>query len=84
MEKKIPIESLGQAYGVAIDMMYEVLANYSEELYTSEGNPKEDPGEVARVVDSLVSKLRHEASLIRDASYEYWEANAKPEQKALF
>ena len=84
MKKKIPIESLGDAYGVAISMMYEVLANYSEELYTSDGKPKEDPGEVARVVDSLVSKLRHEASLIRDASYEYWEANAKPEQEALF
>lgn len=84
MEKKIPIESLGDAYGTAISMMYEVLANYSEELYTSDGNPKEDPGEVARVVDSLVSKLRHEASLIRDASYEYWESNAKPEQEALF
>ena len=84
MSKQIPIEALGRAYGVAIERMYEVIANYSEDLYTSDGKPKEEPGDVSRVVDSLISKLRHEASLIRDSSYEYWEANAKPEQKELF
>ena len=84
MSKQISIEALGRAYGVAIERMYEVIANYSEDLYTPDGKPKEEPGEVSRVVDSLISKLRHEASLIRDSSYEYWEANAKPEQKELF
>lgn len=71
-------------YGVAVARMYEVISNYGEDLYTNEGKPKEDPGEVSRVLDSMVSKLRHEASLIRDASYEYWEANAKSEEKELF
>jgi hypothetical protein len=84
MNKKIPIEALGTAYGVAIERMYEVITNYSEDLYTSDGKPKEDPGEVSRVIDSMISKLRHEASLARDSSYEYWEANAKPEQEELF
>ena len=65
MSKQIPIEALGRAYGVAIERMYEVIANYSEDLYTSDGNPKEDPGEVSRVLDSMISKLRHEASLIK-------------------
>ena len=84
MSKQIPIEALGRAYGVAIERMYEVIANYSEDLYTSDGKPKEDPGEVSRVLDSMISKLRHEASLARDSSNEYWEANAKPEQEELF
>lgn len=83
-KKQIPIEELGRVYGVAVSRMYEVITNYSEDLYTQNGKPKEDPGQVSRVLDSMVSKLRHEASLIRDASYEYWEANAKPEEKELF
>lgn len=71
-------------YGVAVERMYQTITNYSEDLYTIEGDPRQDPGEVARVIDSLVTKLRHEASLIKDASYEHWEANAKPEEKELF
>lgn len=84
MKNKIPIEELGRIYGVAVERMYETITNYSEDLYTANGKPKQDPGEISRVVDSLITKLRHEASLIRDASYEYWEANAKPEEKELF
>ena len=83
-KKKIPIEELGRVYGVAVGRMYEVITNYSEDLYTQEGKPKEDPGQVSRVIDSMIAKLRHEASLIRDTSFEYWEANAKPEEKELF
>ena len=83
-EKQIPIEELGRVYGVAVERMYEVLTNYSEDLYTAEGKPKEDPGHISRVIDSMITKLRHEASLIRDASYEYWEANADESQKELF
>ncbi len=84
MKKPIPIEELGRLYGVAQERMQETITNYCEDLYTSEGAPRTDPGQISRAVDSLISKLRHEASLIKDASYEYFESNADKSQEELF
>ena len=84
MKNQIPIEELGRLYGVAQERMQEIITNYCEDLYTAEGAPRSDSGEVSRLVDSLVAKIRHEASLIRDAAFEYWEANADKSQEELF
>ena len=84
MKKPIPIEELGRLYGVAQQRMQETITNYCEDFYTVEGAPKTDPGEISRAVDSLIAKLRHEASLFKDASYEYFEAHADKSQEELF
>lgn len=83
-KKKIPIEDLGRAYGIAVERMFEAITNHSEDLYTQDGSPRQDPGHISRVVDAMITTLRHEASLIRDASYEFWEANADTGQEELF
>lgn len=65
--------------------MIEAITNYSEEqLYNPDGSPRLDPGEVSRVVDSLIATLRHEASLIKDTAFEAFEANADESQEELF
>lgn len=84
MKKPIPIEELGRVYGLAQQRIQDTITNYCEDLYTAEGDPKVDSGEISRLVDSLVAKVRHEASLIRDAAFEYWEANADESQEELF
>ena len=84
MKKPIPIEELGRLYGVAQQRMQETITNYCEDLYTSDGAPRTDPGEISRSVDSLIAKLRHEASLIKDSAFEYFEVHADKSQEELF
>jgi hypothetical protein len=64
--------------------MQETITNYCEDLYTSDGAPRTDPGEISRAVDSLIAKLRHEASLIKDSAFEYFEVHADKSQEELF
>lgn len=65
--------------------MIEAIINHCEDnLYNPDGSPKMDPGEVSRAVDSLIATLRHEASLIKDAVFEAYEANADESQTELF
>jgi len=85
MENKITPEQVGERYGVAVDRMIQAITNYSDEqLYNADGSPKMDPGEVSRVVDSMITTLRHEASLIKDTVFEAFEANADESQEELF
>ena len=85
MEDKITPEQVGDRYGVAVRRMIETITNYSDEqLYNEDGSPKMDPGEVSRVVDSMITTLRHEASLIKDTVFEAFEVNADESQKELF
>jgi hypothetical protein len=79
-------EDLGVSYRIATVRLHQLITDFYEELFDRAGDPRTDPGNIANMVSGMRIAINQELDLIKEASYEYFEANLddKSEQKALF
>ena len=77
-------EDVGRSYGVACERMHRLIANFYEDLYNRDGDPKRHPGYVIELTQKLRQQVNYELDLVREASNQFYEAHAEPESSSLF
>lgn len=79
-------EELSRSYSIATQRMHQLITEFYEDLHDREGNPLVNPGLVANMISAFRIVLNHEFDLIKEASYQYFEANLddKSKQEELF
>jgi len=77
-------EDVGRSYGVATARMHRLIANFYEDLFNREGDPKRHPGYVVELTQKVRQQINYELDLVREASNQFYEANAEPKEESLF
>ena len=77
-------EDVGRSYGVATARMHRLVANFYEDLFNREGDPKRHPGYVVELTQKVRQQINYELDLVREASNQFYEANAEPKEESLF
>ena len=84
MVKEITKEELGGSYAIACDRAHRLIADFYENLFDKNGNPRENSGDVHRIVASLRQQLNLELDLIKESAFQYFESKHEQEQEGLF
>ena len=69
---------------MACDRMHRLIANFYEDLYNREGDPKRHPGYVIELTQKVRQKINYELDLVREASNQFYEAHGEPKSEGLF
>jgi len=77
-------EDVGRSYGVATERMHRLVTNFYEDLFNREGDPKRHPGYVVDLTQKVRQQINYELDLVREASNQFYEANAEPKEEGLF
>ena len=81
---KITKEDVGRSYGVATERMHRLIANFYEDLFNRQGDPKRHPGYVIELTQKLRQQINLELDLVREASNQFYEDHAESESTSLF
>ena len=86
MGKELTKEQLGATYRIATVRLHNLITEFYEELFDFDGNPRLDPGNVANMISGMRVAMNQELDLIKEASYQHFEANTddKSKQESLF
>ena len=74
-------EGLSESYSIATQRMHRLITEFYEDLHGDAGSPLVNPGIVANMVSAFRMVLNHEFDLIKEASYQYFEANLDDKSK---
>lgn len=77
-------EDVGRSYGVACERMHRLTANFYEDLYNRDGDPKRHPGYVTELTQKFRQQINYELDLIREAANQFYEAHGEPKTEGLF
>ncbi len=69
---------------MACERMHRLIANFYEDLYNRDGDPKRHPGYVIELTQKLRQQVNYELDLVREAANQFYEANVEPESSSLF
>lgn len=69
---------------MACERMHRLIANFYEDLYNREGDPKRHPGYVIELTQKVRQQINYELDLVREASNQFYEANGEPKAEGLF
>jgi hypothetical protein len=67
------VMELGRSYAVATTRAHKLLTDFYEDLFDKDGNPIENPTEVATKLASFRQKLNLEFDLVKEAAYQFYE-----------
>lgn len=81
VKKELTKEDLSRTYSIATSRIHQLITEFYEELHDSHGNPRVNPGMVANMISGMRVMLNHEFDLVKEASYEYFEANLDDKSK---
>ena len=82
MEKNnLTKEGLGRSYMIGTVRLHELISEFYENLFDDDGNPREDPGNIANMVSGIRVVMNEELDLISEASYQYFESNYNDKSK---
>lgn len=86
VKKELTKDQLGASYRIATVRVHNLITEFYEELFDKNGDPRTDPGNISSMISGIRMMIYDELDLIKDASYEYFEANLddKSEQERLF
>jgi hypothetical protein len=68
-------EQLSRSFSVATIRIHELVDEFYEGLHMDDGSPCINPGTVANMLTVLRVQVEHELDLIKEASYQHFEAN---------
>ena len=86
MGKELTKEQLGDSYRIATVRIHDLITEFYEELFDVIGSPRTDPGNIANMISGVRVVINQELDLIKEASYQHFEANLddKSKQEELF
>lgn len=86
VKKELTKQDLSRSYSIATTRIHQLITEFYEELHDAKGDPKVNPGVVANMISGIRIMINHELDLVKDSSYEYFEANLddKSKQEEIF
>ena len=81
VKKELTEKDLSRTYSIATSRMHQLITEFYEELHDRNGRPKVNPGVVANMISGMRIMINHEFDLVKDAAYEYFEANLDDKSK---
>jgi len=82
MGKELTKEQLGATYRIATVRLHDLITEFYEELFDFDGDPRLDPGNVANMISGMRVAMNQELDLIKEASYQHFEANYDQSEQA--
>ena len=68
-------EQLSDRFSIATLRIHDIVDEFYENLHRDDGSPIINPGTVAAMLTFTASQIDQELDLIREASYQHFEAN---------
>jgi len=81
-KKDLTKEQLSESFSIATLRMHSLITQFYEELHENDGNPCINPGLVANMISAARATINHELDLIKEASYQHFEANYDKSEQA--
>lgn len=83
-KKDLTKEQLSESFSIATCRMHDYITELYEDLHEHSGRPRVNPGIVANLISAVRVAFNQELDLIKEASYQYFEANYdQSEQTAI-
>ena len=82
VKKDLTEEQLSASFSVATQRLHECVTELYEDLHLSDGDPRINPGIVANLLSAVRVVINQELALIKEASYQHFEANYDQSEQA--